>query len=69
MNLAKPPQKYDPSEQAQMRAELVSEDRQNFKKGRDVRLLNGERFTLKSPDGSEWSLTIDNAGATTWTKL
>lgn len=43
--------------------ELVREDERNRKIGRDVTLLVGERIILKSPDGTRWAVTVNNAGA------
>ena len=34
-----------------------------WQKRQDVRLVNGERLTLKSPDGHEYAVKVDNAGA------
>lgn len=47
MNLATPPDKYDRSDHARVRQAIQAADKENFKKGRDVRLENGERLILK----------------------
>jgi hypothetical protein len=48
---------------------LIAEDERNFKRGRDVELARGERLILRSPDGSRWSVTVDNAGALSTTAV
>lgn len=42
---------------------IIAEDERNFKKGRDVELARGERLILRSPDGTRYVVTVDNAGA------
>lgn len=42
---------------------IIAEDERNFKRGRDVELARGERLILRSPNGSRWVVTVDNAGA------
>ena len=38
--------------------------------GKDIEITDAARgLILKSPDGSRWRLTINNAGAVAWTKL
>jgi hypothetical protein len=63
LRLAFPTPTYDPAEQSRIRAEIERADAQNFKRLQDVRLQNGERLILKSPNGSVWSITVSNAGA------
>lgn len=41
---------------------LVSEDQRNFKRGADLKLLQGERIVLASPDGSQFYLVVSDAG-------
>jgi hypothetical protein len=33
-----------------------------FRAGEDIHLQQGERLILKSPDGSLFAITVDNAG-------
>lgn len=41
---------------------LVKEDERNFKKGADLRLVQGERLILASPNGTRYIVTVDDAG-------
>lgn len=58
MNLNRPPEKYDPEDQRQMRDTLSSADNANIKKN-----TIQDKITMRSPNGSVWILTISNAGA------
>jgi hypothetical protein len=40
-----------------------------FRAGQDVRLQQGERLILKSPNGSLYAVKVDNAGALSTTAL
>lgn len=62
MNLPSPPPDYSPDDQRNMRNALMSEDAKNMKRLQDIRLENGERFILKSPNGTLYYLKVDNAG-------
>jgi len=63
MSLPSPPEKYDRPDQMKTRSMLERMDRQNHKKGQDVEVAGGARLILSSPDGSRWSIEVDNAGA------
>lgn len=54
MNLARPPEKYDPNDQAQMRAQIAAEDSRNVKVG--------GRVLLRSPNGALWRLAVADDG-------
>lgn len=61
MNLPVAPPKYSQQDQANVRYVVRMADSQNFKRGRDVELVE-ERLILSSPDGSRWAISVDNAG-------
>lgn len=63
MNLPSPPDKYDRTDQMKTRTMLERLDRQNHKKGQDTEIAGGARLILSSPDGSRWSVEVDDAGA------
>jgi hypothetical protein len=62
MNLQRPPAQYDARSQAALQEEVERADRDNFKRGQDLLIVNGERVILKSPNGSAWALTVSNTG-------
>ena len=66
--LPKAPAKYDPLDQDNIRTELIDADSGTRKKGADVDIL-GARLILRSPDGTRWNVTVDDAGAITATAL
>jgi hypothetical protein len=55
-------EKYDLPNEQQFREDIRRKDDENFKRGRDVRLENGERLILRSPNGTQFSITVSNAG-------
>lgn len=69
MNLARSPDKYDRAADQQMREELRREDVLNFKRGQDVRLEQGERLVLRSPNGTAFKIEVDNAGVLSATAI
>lgn len=62
MRLTTAPDAYNKGDQQSMRRELETADMANFKKGQDVRLQNGERLILKSPNGTLYYLKVANDG-------
>ena len=61
MNLPRPGERYErPTEDRRNRV-LELADAQNLKRGEDIELSEG-RLILRSPDGTRWVLTVDNAG-------
>jgi hypothetical protein len=69
MNLPSPPHKYDRAHAQQVLEELRRSDQENFKSGRDVRLERGERLILRSPNGTRFKITVDNAGVISATAI
>ena len=69
MNLSQAPDKYDRRDQQAVRLELKKADAENLKFGRNIELARGEKLILRSPDGSQFYLTVDNGGALTATAL
>ncbi|HJR55331.1 MAG TPA: hypothetical protein VJ798_02035 [Rhizomicrobium sp.] len=61
MILPKPMPAYDFRNEAELRAALEREDRNNQKLTRDV-VIEGRRLVLVSPDGTRFALTVSNAG-------
>lgn len=62
------PKQYDALDQSSLRRELLNADRENRKIGSDVDIL-ASRLILQSPNGTRWSITVDNAGTITATSL
>lgn len=69
MKLPIPPGQYDAATERRRNAALEDEFRGVLRRGRDVEFSAGERLVLRSPDGSRWALTVDNAGAVSATAL
>lgn len=63
MRLPNPPARYDRSTESRRNQQIEQEDSRNRKQGRDVALLDDERFILRSPDGTLFAVTVDNTGA------
>lgn len=68
LNLPQPSSGYDMQNESQARRLIAGADAANQKKANDV-VIKTNRLILTSPDGTQWSGTIDNAGAVTWTAL
>lgn len=62
MKLSPAPAKYDQADEQAVRNQIRSSDSENFKRGRDLRLQQGERIILMAPDGGLWAITVDNSG-------
>ena len=62
MNLPPAPQTYTRDDQQAVRREVDRADRENLKKLQDIRLENGERLILKSPNGTLYAITVSDAG-------
>lgn len=69
MNLAPAPERYDRAQEQRTREETRRADEENFKRGRDLFLVQGERLVLKSPDGTQWKIEVDNAGVISATAI
>jgi hypothetical protein len=44
-------------------AEFLREDARNLKRDQDIELQPGVRFILRSPNGTRYSVLVDDAGA------
>ena len=65
MRLAGAPAAYDPGDQARLRQALQKADDENLKRGRDVRLQNGERLILKDTvTGNLYAVSIASGSLT-----
>jgi hypothetical protein len=52
---------YDQKDNQTVRSILEKTDMENHKRGRDVEISPG-RLVIKSPDGTRWSIEVDNSG-------
>lgn len=68
MKLPSATPQYDLRDQAQLRNLLERADVQNRKKGQDIEVL-GARLVLTSPNGTRYSVTVDNSGNLSTTAL
>lgn len=64
MKLPLPSQTYDASREADRNRQIEAADASSHKRGRDVEVSPG-RLILKSPDGTRWSIEVDNSGTIT----
>lgn len=62
VNLPKAPPVYSQIEEQQFRGRVEVVQSATFGSGADIR-LKATRLTLTSPNGTEYALTVDNAGA------
>ena len=60
---------YDQGAENRFRSEVERELSKTLRRGVDLEFANGERVILRSPDGSRFALTVDNAGALSTTAL
>lgn len=68
MRLPPSPGSYSQPDDQSVRALLEKADNENHKRNRDVEVSPG-RLILKSPDGTRWSIEVDNAGVVSATSL
>lgn len=61
MKLPTAARQYDLQDQAQMRNLLERADVQNMKRGQDIE-VSSARLILTSPNGTRYSVTVDNSG-------
>lgn len=66
MILPKPPEKYSQTNEAETRTQIDQRFQKTQQKNGDY---EPTRFILKSPDGTRWQVTVDNAGALSTTAL
>jgi hypothetical protein len=69
MILPKATETYDRGTEQHVREELRRADAENFKRGRDVRLEQGERLILRSANGTAWSIAVSNTGVISATAI
>lgn len=68
MRLPPSPPIYRPEDDQTVRSMVQRADDENHKRNRDVEISPG-RLILKSPDGTRWSIEVDNAGVVSATSL
>tara|TARA_R110002020_G_scaffold44181_1_gene127702 strand:+ start:17054 stop:17260 length:207 start_codon:yes stop_codon:yes gene_type:complete len=61
MRLQNPPEQYSASYQSSMNLDLEQSDGLNHKKNQDVE-VGAARLILRSPNGTRYSVTVDNSG-------
>jgi hypothetical protein len=61
MRLPPPAARYDASRESDRNRQIEQADLQNHKRGRDLFVSPG-RLILQSPDGTQWSITVDDLG-------
>ncbi|MES2192189.1 MAG: hypothetical protein V4454_18880 [Pseudomonadota bacterium] len=59
--LPKAPDSYSKTDQAQLRAALELEDRRNLKRAQNIE-VGTAKLVLTSPNGTRYSITVDNSG-------
>jgi hypothetical protein len=62
LRLSRPNVEYDIVSETNRNFSLEQADRANFKKFEDIDLANNERLILVSPNGTRYSVTVDNSG-------
>jgi len=62
------PGKYDQKNEQDTRSRIVTEDANNLKKNTRIYLGSGS-IVLKSPNGTQWEMSVDNTGALIMTSL
>lgn len=62
VKLAQAPAQYDRQDQATLRAAIIAADRLNLKSNVNVEFVDN-KLILRSPNGTRYYLTVDNAGA------
>ena len=62
LRLARPRDNYDLESEVNRNLTLEQADWGNFKHFEDIDLANNERLILVSPNGTRYSVTVDNSG-------
>ncbi len=62
LRLSRPEPAYSIVSETNRNFALEQADRANFKKFEDIDLANDERLILVSPNGTRYSVTVDNSG-------
>lgn len=68
LTLQRAPEGYNANDENQARAKIESEDKRNQKIGQNVDIRNA-KLILTSPNGSRFSVTVDNSGTLSTTAL
>lgn len=61
MKLPSPSPRYEPSRESARNRQLEQADLENHKRGRDLFVSPG-RFLITAPNGTVYSIVVDNAG-------
>ncbi len=61
MRLQNPPARYSGSYQSSLNLDIEQSDQLNHKKNQDVE-VGAARLILRSPNGTRFSVTVDNSG-------
>lgn len=56
------PKEYSPEYERRRNELLERELHRCYKRLQDMELGGGQRLILRSPDGTRWSITVDNTG-------
>ena len=67
MSLPLPPPTYSQGEEAQTRSQIQQRLDEKLNRFGDVELQKDQRLIMQSPDGSRWSITVNNLGMVTAT--
>lgn len=62
MKLPIPPNRYDPSFEAQRNGFIEQMDVQSHKKTVDLEIVLPQRLILRSPNGNRWVISVNNVG-------
>ena len=68
MRLRNPGAAYDRQAEAERNGQIERADRENHKRGRDIEVGVG-RVILTSPNGTRYSVEVDNAGTLSTTAV
>lgn len=69
LSLPRPPERYDAQIARRTNELLESADATSYKKRQHVEISPPALLILSSPDGTRWSLTVDDAGTVGATAL
>lgn len=69
VKLPRPPLQYDPVAESQRNLLIEQELDRTHKRQQDMELVSGARLILRSPDGTRWSITVNNSGTISATSI
>ena len=69
MRLPTPPSQYDPIYESQKNLIIEQADLQSHKKLADMEIVAPQRLILRSPNGTRYVISVDNAGVLSATAL